>query len=113
IQHLYGRSPLGPSRGGRIDPIRCTIRCTRPAHRCTIRCTNSRPFLSSCVIIRHEETEKCRVVSPFGATKNPRFPGVLLQTGDLGFEPRLSDPESLVLPLHQSPSERWAWLDRP
>ena len=25
-------------------------------------------------------------------------------TGDLGFEPRLSDPESLVLPLHQSPS---------
>jgi hypothetical protein len=24
-------------------------------------------------------------------------------TGDLGFEPRLSDPESLVLPLHQSP----------
>jgi hypothetical protein len=26
-----------------------------------------------------------------------------LQAGDLGFEPRLSDPESLVLPLHQSP----------
>ena len=26
-----------------------------------------------------------------------------LQAGDLGFEPRLIDPESLVLPLHQSP----------
>ena len=26
------------------------------------------------------------------------------QTGELGFEPRLSDPESLVLPLHYSPS---------
>ena len=26
------------------------------------------------------------------------------KAGDLGFEPRLSDPESLVLPLHQSPS---------
>src|SRR5262249_20224626 len=26
-----------------------------------------------------------------------------LQAGDLGFEPRLLDPESSVLPLHQSP----------
>ena len=30
----------------------------------------------------------------------------LTLAGDLGFEPRLSDPESLVLPLHQSP--RWS-----
>ena len=27
----------------------------------------------------------------------------LSSTGDLGFEPRLTDPESVVLPLHQSP----------
>src|SRR5690349_10288793 len=27
-----------------------------------------------------------------------------LKTGDLGFEPRLTDPESVVLPLHQSPN---------
>src|SRR5579875_252104 len=27
----------------------------------------------------------------------------LKETGDLGFEPRLTDPESVVLPLHQSP----------
>ena len=27
-----------------------------------------------------------------------------IKTGELGFEPRLSDPESLVLPLHYSPS---------
>ena len=26
------------------------------------------------------------------------------KAGDLGFEPRLTDPESVVLPLHQSPS---------
>jgi hypothetical protein len=26
------------------------------------------------------------------------------KAGELGFEPRLSDPESLVLPLHYSPS---------
>ena len=25
------------------------------------------------------------------------------KTGDLGFEPRQTDPESVVLPLHQSP----------
>ena len=28
-----------------------------------------------------------------------------LQSGDLGFEPRLTDPESVVLPLHQSPRD--------
>src|SRR5947209_5370150 len=27
----------------------------------------------------------------------------LTKAGDLGFEPRLTDPESVVLPLHQSP----------
>src|SRR5262249_30270781 len=27
----------------------------------------------------------------------------LCRAGDLGFEPRLTDPESVVLPLHQSP----------
>ena len=27
-------------------------------------------------------------------------------TGELGFEPRLSEPESLVLPLHYSPSSK-------
>ena len=27
-----------------------------------------------------------------------------MQTGELGFEPRLNDPESFVLPLHYSPS---------
>jgi hypothetical protein len=26
------------------------------------------------------------------------------QAGELGFEPRLTDPESVVLPLHYSPS---------
>jgi hypothetical protein len=28
----------------------------------------------------------------------------LCQAGELGFEPRLTDPESVVLPLHHSPS---------
>ncbi len=28
------------------------------------------------------------------------------KTGELGFEPRLSEPESLVLPLHYSPKHR-------
>src|SRR5208337_3317032 len=32
-------------------------------------------------------------------------------TGDLGFEPRLTDPESVVLPLHQSPRDS-SVLDR-
>ena len=34
-----------------------------------------------------------------------------LQAGDLGFEPRLTDPESVVLPLHQSPRDS-SVLDR-
>lgn len=40
-----------------------------------------------------------------------------LTTGELGFEPRLSGPEPLVLPLHHSPSlpgiYRWAMLPMP
>jgi hypothetical protein len=39
----------------------------------------------------------------FGRMKKPRFTGVFLQAGDLGFEPRLTAPEAVVLPLHQSP----------
>ena len=31
----------------------------------------------------------------------------LRETGELGFEPRLTDPESVVLPLHQSPLSRF------
>ena len=29
------------------------------------------------------------------------------QAGELGFEPRRTDPESVVLPLHYSPGGRW------
>ena len=29
--------------------------------------------------------------------------GAFSSTGELGFEPRLTDPESVVLPLHYSP----------
>ena len=32
------------------------------------------------------------------------------KTGDLGFEPRLTDPESVVLPLHQSPKSALAGI---
>src|SRR5262245_20211599 len=47
--------------------------------------------------------------APSGAGSSPKN---LLgsRTGDLGFEPRLTDPESVVLPLHQSP--RRAFLAR-
>ena len=41
---------------------------------------------------------------PFIAPASPlTFPVAANPTGELGFEPRLSDPESLVLPLHHSP----------
>src|SRR3954453_1736490 len=34
------------------------------------------------------------------------------KAGDLGFEPRLTDPESVVLPLHQSPKLASRWVRR-
>ena len=37
------------------------------------------------------------------ALRNLLFRKAFNQAGELGFEPRLSDPESLVLPLHYSP----------
>src|ERR1700730_7707605 len=39
-------------------------------------------------------------------TPQPIVVMVFTSTGDLGFEPRLTDPESVVLPLHQSPLTR-------
>jgi len=48
-----------------------------------------------------DSTEK-HAKSGFGAPDSYLLLGG--ETGDLGFEPRLTDPESVVLPLHQSPS---------
>src|SRR5262245_63637958 len=41
--------------------------------------------------------------TPGNEKSPPRSRRALLKAGDLGFEPRLTDPESVVLPLHQSP----------
>ncbi len=60
--------------------------------------------------LQDETQEKGSVITPCGATKNPGFPGVYRIAGDLGFEPRLTDPESVVLPLHQSPKSLGAEL---
>ena len=35
------------------------------------------------------------------------------KTGDIGLEPILTDPESAVLPLHQSPSVAWFSIREP
>ena len=36
-----------------------------------------------------------------------------MKTGDIGLEPILTDPESAVLPLHQSPSVAWFSIREP
>ena len=54
---------------------------------------------------RHSVSLLSDRVSQFldGATKKPGIsPGSSI-IGDLGFEPRLTAPEAVVLPLHQSP----------
>lgn len=33
--------------------------------------------------------------------------------GELGLEPRLTDSESVVLPLDDSPSHSWVWITQP
>ena len=50
---------------------------------------------------RYRNVTSCLGALPLHATEFR-----LRKTGDLEFEPRLTDPESVVLPLHQSPRER-------
>ena len=45
----------------------------------------------------------CHIVADNGAKENPDLLSRAKKPGVLGFEPRLSDPESLVLPLHHTP----------
>jgi hypothetical protein len=48
----------------------------------------------------------CQSVASTFST-SPYYTGIFgfRKAGDLGFEPRLTDPESVVLPLHQSPCD--------
>ena len=100
--------PSPPHRGPSVS---------RPSGRCgAIYRGSPRPldFLNGCECVGHGIQGKFKEVETFGYAVGsfPRFlAGVIAQpikatvstTGELGFEPRQTAPEAVVLPLHYSP----------
>ena len=91
-----------PDTKGRQSGLVAVVRLVHTIH-CVIRC--QRPLLETLphTTIRNPKEE---------APENSRSPGLIFltaqwvpknQAGPLGFEPRLTESESVVLPLHQGP----------